>query len=415
MATLVLMPRQGESVESCFIVKWKKKEGEKVNLNESICEVETDKSVFEVVATEEGIILKIFYGEGEDVPVLSTIALIGQPGENITSFSQGKNVINETIEENKEEKSNKIEKPEAISKEEKSIEERILISPRAKRLAEKEGLDVLKIKKGSGPGGRITVKDVQEMVQSHSQDISLTTDKINVENFPGAVREIPVRGIREIIARNMLQSLQTTAQLTLDSSAYASNFLSYRETLKNRPVETGQKKITINDIMMYITTKTLLKFKALNAHFLNDKIIEFERVHLSFAVDTPRGLIVPVVRNAHLLSLTELSKEARRLSRACLEGIIQPDELAGGTFTVTNLGSLGVESFTPILNLPQVAVLGVGSIQLKAMRENNEVKIAPHFGLSLTINHQALDGAPAAIFLKELSIAIARFEGPSGE
>lgn len=415
MATPVLMPRQGETVESCFIVKWNKKEGEKVNLNESICEVESDKSIFEVEAPEEGIILKIFCGEGKDVPVLSTIALIGKPGENIDSFTQGKNIMNETKEKIEEEKSNKMDKPEVVSVDKASVGERILLSPRAKRLAEKEGLDVSKIRKGSGPGGRITVDDVKEMLQSRSREMDLTKDALSIENFPGAIREIPVRGIREVIAKNMLKSLQTTAQITLNSSAYASKLLSYREVLKNSIVVSGQKKITINDIMMFITIKTLLKFKALNAHFSDDKILEFDRIHLSFAVDTPRGLVVPVIHNAHLLSLKELSKEARRLSNACLQGTIQPDELTGGTFTVTNLGSLGIESFTPVLNLPQVAVLGVGSVQLRAMKEDDEVKIAPHFGLSLTINHQVLDGAPAAKFLKELSSAIAQFKGLTEE
>ena len=412
MATPVLMPRQGETVESCFIIKWNKKEGEKVKAHESICEVETNKAVFDIEAPKEGIILKIFFTEGEDVPVLSTIALIGQPGEDITSFKLKDTSIMETKEERN---TIKVDVPGDPSMEKSSVTGRIIISPKARNLAKRKGLDISKISKGSGPGGRITENDVKEILFSSSQDIISTKDAISKENSPSPIREIPVRGIRKVIAKNMLKSLQTTAQLTLNSSAYASNLLSYRQKLKIGFPETSLRKITINDMIMYLAIKTLLKFKTLNAHFLNEKILEFEQIHLSFAVDTPRGLVVPVMRNAHLLSLKDISKESRRLSNACLQGTILPDELTGGTFTVTNLGSLGIESFTPILNLPQVAVLGVGNIQLKATKEENEIRLAPHFGLSLTINHQVIDGAPAAKFLKGLSYAIAHFTGCSEE
>ena len=406
MAIPVLMPRQGETVESCLILKWKKKEGDKVDAHESICEVETNKAVFEVEAPEKGIILKIFYKEGDDVPVLSIIALIGQPGEDISSFMPEKTLTTEIKEETEN-----VKMKEAItpSKEKSFASGVVSISPRARRLAKREGVDISKISKGSGPGGRITERDVRNTLSKFPKVISATQTSTK-ETFPGPVREIPVQGVREVIAENMLKSLQTTAQLTLNCSANATNLLSYRKKLKVSSPERGLQEITINDTIMYITVKTLLKFKALNAYFLDNKILEFERVHLAFAVDAPQGLVVPVIRNANLLSLKEIAKESKRLSSACLQGTIQPDELTGGTFTITNLGPLGIESFTPILNLPQVAVLGVCNIQLKAIREEDEVKLAPHLGLSLTFDHRAVDGAPAAKFLKELSLAIANFK-----
>ena len=406
MAIPVLMPRQGETVESCLILKWKKKEGDKVDAHESICEVETNKAVFEVETPKEGTILKIFFKEGDDVPVLSTIALIGQPGEDITSFMPEKTLTTEIKEETEN-----VKMKEAItpSKEKSFASGVVSISPRARRLAKREGVDISKVSKGSGPGGRITERDVRNILSKFPKIISATQTSTK-ETFPGPVREIPVQGVREVIAENMLKSLQTTAQLTLNSSSNASNLLSYRKKLKVSSPERGLQEITINDTIMYITVKTLLKFKALNAYFLDNKILEFERVHLAFAVDAPQGLVVPVIRNANLLSLKEIAKESKRLSSACLQGTIQPDELTGGTFTITNLGPLGIESFTPILNLPQVAVLGVCNIQLKAIREEDEVKLAPHLGLSLTFDHRAVDGAPAAKFLKELSLAIANFK-----
>ena len=406
MAIPVLMPRQGETVESCLILNWKKKEGDKVDVHESICEVETNKAVFEIEAPEKGTILKIFFKEGDDVPVLSTIVLIGQPGEDITSFMPKETSTTKIKEETE---NIKMKKPIAFSKEKPFVGGVVLISPRARRLAKREGVDISKINNGSGPGRRITERDVRNTLSKLPKIIS-TTQTSTKETFPGPVREIPIQGVREVIAENMLKSLQTSAQLTLNSSANATNLLSYRKKLKVSPPETDLKEITINDIIMYITVKTLLKFKALNSYFLNNKILEFERVHLAFAVDVPHGLVVPVIRNAHLLSLKEICKESKRLSSACLQGTIQPDELTGGTFTITNLGSLGIESFTPILNLPQVAVLGVCNIQLKAVREEDEVKLASHLGLSLTFDHRAVDGAPAAKFLKELSLAIANFK-----
>jgi len=406
MAIPVLMPRQGETVESCLILKWKKKEGDKVDAHEYICEVETNKAVFEVEAPKEGTILKIFFREGDDVPVLSIIALIGQPGEDITSFISKETPTTEIKEKTE---NIKTKKSVTFSKEKALVGGLISISPRARRLAKREGVDISRISNGSGPGGRITERDIRNTLSKLSKIIP-STQTSTKEYFPGPVREISVQGVRKVIAENMLKSLQTTAQLTLNSSANVSNLLSYRKKLKVSPSERGLQEITINDIIMYITVETLLKFKTLNAYFLKDKILEFERVHLAFAVDAPQGLVVPVIRNANLLSLKEISKESKRLSSACLQGTIKPDELTGGTFTITNLGPLGIESFTPILNLPQVAVLGVCNIQLKAIREEDEVKLAPHLGLSLTFDHRAVDGAPAAKFLKELSLAIVNFK-----
>jgi pyruvate dehydrogenase E2 component (dihydrolipoamide acetyltransferase) len=148
----------------------------------------------------------------------------------------------------------------------------------------------------------------------------------------------------------------------------------------------------------------------LNALFEGDVISRYKSVHLGFAVDTPRGLMVPIIRNAHCLSLKQMSQEAKRLAAACLEGRALPDDLSGGTFTVSNLGAFGIENFTPVLNPPQVGILGVGNVTLKPVEFNNHVEHIPHLGLSLTINHQAVDGAPGARFLQGLSQAIANVE-----
>ena len=404
MAIAVLMPKQGQSVESCLIIKWIKKEGDKIKAEEPICEVETDKAVFEVEAPEAGTILKIFYKEGDDVPVLNTIAIIGQPGEKIDHL-----IPKKTVSVSKEEY---VEKQKAITPDESLKKTKlpfgdglIPISPLARRFAEKKGIDFSQLI-GSGPGGRIIKKDVEKALSEGEPLIPSTVSK----EFFGPVKEILVEGVRKVISERMLTSLQSTAQLTLNTSADASNLLACRESLKSSPQMKELSKININDFLLYIVANILPKFKNMNAHFLKDKILEFEHVHLGFAVDSPRGLMVPIIHNAHLLSLEEISKEARRLSTACQEETILPDELNGGTFTVTNLGTMGIESFTPILNIPQVAILGICSISLKPIMKDNEIKFVPHIGLSLTFDHQAVDGALAARFLQELCKLIANFD-----
>lgn len=404
MAIAVLMPKQGQSVESCLIIKWNKKEGDKVKTEEPICEVETDKAVFEVVAPETGTILKIFCKEGDDVPVLNTIAIIGQPGEKIDHLIPKKTVS--VSREEYVENQKAITPDESLKKTRPSFEAvPILISPVARRFAEKKGIDFSKLT-GSGPGGRIIKKDIEKALSEGEPLIPSTVSK----KFYGPLKEIPVEGVRKIISERMLTSLQSTAQLTLNTSVDASNLLACRKTLKSSPQMKGLSRININDFLLYIVANILPEFKNMNAHFLKDKILEFEHVHLGFAVDSPRGLMVPIIHDAHLLSLEEISKEARQLSTACQEETILPDELSGGTFTITNLGTMGIESFTPILNIPQVAILGVCSVSLKPIMKDNEIKFIPHMGLSLTFDHQAVDGAPAAKFLQELNTIIANFD-----
>ena len=403
MAVAILMPKQGQSVESCLIIKWNKKVGDKAKVEEPICEVETDKAVFEVVAPEAGTILRIFYKEGDDVPVLNTIAIIGQPEEKIDHLIPQKTVSVSREEYIENQKAVTLDKSPKKTKS-SFADDLIPISPLARRFAEKEGIDFSRLV-GSGPGGRIVKKDIEKALSKGELLISSTVSK----KYFVTVKETPVEGVRKIISERMLTSIQSTAQLTLNTSANASNLLACRKSLKSDPQMKGLSKININDFLLYIVAHILPKFKNMNAHFLKDKILEFEQVHLGFAVDSPRGLMVPIIHNAHLLSLKEISKEARRLNTACQEDTILPDELNGGTFTVTNLGTMGIESFTPILNVPQVAILGICSISLKPIMKDNEIKFIPHIGLSLTFDHRAVDGAPVAKFLQELNRLIANF------
>tara|TARA_Y100001954_G_C15651700_1_gene523005 strand:+ start:32 stop:769 length:738 start_codon:yes stop_codon:yes gene_type:complete len=219
---------------------------------------------------------------------------------------------------------------------------------------------------------------------------------------PGAVEgaEVePVKGIRKVIGERMIQSLHSTAQLTL----HASFELTAAQDYRKKRVQDGLSKVSLNDLIAHAVIETLKEHPEMNAHFLGERIATFEKVHLGVAVDTPRGLMVPVIRDSSDLSIEALSSEIKKLAGACREGTISPDDLAGGSFTLTNLGMLGVETFTPVLNAPEVAILGVGGIMLRPKRRaDDEVTFADFLPLSLTIDHQAVDGAPAARFLESL-------------
>jgi pyruvate dehydrogenase E2 component (dihydrolipoamide acetyltransferase) len=431
MATEVLMPRQGQSVESCIIIEWKVNEGDSVTEGQALCEVETDKATFEVEATASGTLLGIFYPADSDVEVLKPIAAIGEPGEDISALRPADEAA--PAEETPAPVEDNVEAvapvPEQVTQT-AAAGSAVGISPRARTLAETKGIDATALV-GSGPNGRVIERDVasapaatpaaQAKAAAAGLEIPavgtgmggrvLTTDlkQIASLDFPGAATEIPVKGVRKVVAGRMLASLQNTAQLTLNTSADARSILDYRAKCKAAPEDRGVGGISINDVMLYATVKALGEFPELNAHMLGDKIIEFENIHLGFAVDTPRGLMVPVIRYANLMSLKQLSAETKRLAAACIEGTIEPDALTGGTFTVTNLGALGIESFTPVLNAPEVGILGVCAVQPKPVMNGSDVDFVPHVGLSLTFDHCAVDGAPGARFLAVLRQKLADF------
>jgi pyruvate dehydrogenase E2 component (dihydrolipoamide acetyltransferase) len=284
-----------------------------------------------------------------------------------------------------------------------ALEGKAVLSPAAKAKAAAGGLSVPGT--GTGIGGRVLVADLSEVAP---QNISAALKALD---FPGETKEIAVKGVRKVVAGRMLASLQNTAQLTMNTSADARTMLDFRARCKAAPEAVGVGGITLNDVVLFATVRTLADFPELNAHWLVSKIVQFSDVHLGFAVDTPRGLMVPVIRFANRLTLKQISAEAKRLGSACIKGTIEPDELKGGTFTVTNLGAMGIESFTPVLNAPEVGILGVCSIQPKpVMKKDGGVEFIPHIGLSLTFDHCAADGAPASKFLAALRQNLAAFD-----
>lgn len=414
MPTDVILPSQGQSVETCHIIEWKAKQGEAVEQGDVLCIMETDKATFEVEAPASGILLKIYYDEGEDAPVMTRIALIGEAGDEVP---EGEEVYEKAPEESVAETvSTEAPKSHGDGVSVQGRPKKTRISPRARRMADLHGI-VLEGVTGSGPHGRVIVKDVEKLL-AERQAAPYPAPEISpepvVERPPVSLQpefeDIPVRGVRKVIAERMLASVQSTAQYTLHSTAPASALLAYRKRLKESPEALGLRSVSINDLVLYAAVKALEAFPDLNSHFLGTTIRRFKEVNLGFAVDTPRGLMVPVIRNASRLSLRALAEEARRLQTACLEEKITPDELNGGTFTVSNLGNLGIGPFTPVLNPPQVAILGVGTITVNPVRDGEEVKYVDTISLSLTANHQVIDGAPGARFLQHVSEMIEQID-----
>lgn len=437
MAEAVILPRLGSTVESCIIRNWVKHVGDDVAQGDVLCEVETDKATMEVESPHAGTLLAHFFEEGHEVAVLSNIAAVGRPGEDVAHLRPQ---APDTPEASRPAGAAPPEQTAAgagASTVTGTAEETVKVSPRARRLAQREGLALEEIN-GSGPAGRIIERDVQAALAERPQLTPVAQRMVAQGDYTipaqgtgtgGRIRSqdlvpttgpppegeddvevVPVEGVRKVIAERMLQSVQTTAQLTLNARVDARALLAYRERLKQSREELDLHSVTINDLIHFAVARTLPDFPELNAHFKGDVIERHRRVHLGFAVDTPRGLLVPVIHNAHALSLRRLAAEARRLAEACQEESVTPDELSGGTFTVSNLGKFGIESFTPVLNPPQVAILGLGSIDLKPVGEEGQVSFVPHLGLSLTINHQAVDGAPGARFLQALARNLADLE-----
>ena len=432
MAIPVILPRQGQSVESCAILGWKKSVGDPVKTGDVLCEVETDKASFEVESPADGTLIAIFHEAGDQVPVLATIAAIGKPGEKAEEMRGVPRREEIRGVPRREEmrggdggtpassSSTAPARPAAqvtpVAQPAAAVTRagKIAASPRARALAAANGVSLDGVR-GTGPAGRIIERDVRQAMAagpvSRAPSIPAPAPAASAPIPAGAVREIKVTGIRKLIAERMLASLSTTAQLTLNASADAHVLQDMRARFKESAESMGLRGVTINDMVMFAASRALLQHPDLNAHFTGDTIRQFADVHLGFATDTPRGLMVPVIRNAHRLSLRAVSQEAARLAAACRDGRITPDEMSGGTFTVTNLGGLGVESFTPVLNAPQVGILGVGSIVPRpATTPHGEMTFVPHIGLSLTINHQAVDGAPGARFLQTIAGLIARFD-----
>lgn len=450
MAVAVVMPRQGQSVETCIITRWHKSRGEQVNAGDILFSYETDKAAFDEEAPESGVLLDIFFNDGDEVPVLDTVAVIGKEGEDYgalipaatgSSRSAGKDPgagTGRAVEKAGEaEPGGKAGQGEAVESTRdagraggvqstaeagQSGGDKIRISPLARKLASGMKISLSGIK-GTGPGGRIIERDIRNAAQGkgYTGQTGYLAGEQAVRSEPAAAygKSSPtsygheqesgegftffkLSNMRKIIAGRMEESLRNSAQLTHHMSADARKILAWRKDVKSVAGREGVVDISINDMVSFAVVRALKKHSYMNAHFTGDGIKVFNKVHLGIAVDTERGLMVPVVRDADDMNVGGLAKRLKEVAGECRKGDVDPGLLASEAagFTVTNLGAFGVEMFTPVLNLPQIGILGVNTITWRPSDMGDGViGFIPVIGLSLTYDHRAVDGSPASVFL----------------
>ncbi|MCX7795012.1 MAG: 2-oxo acid dehydrogenase subunit E2 [bacterium] len=382
MSKEFVMPKLGMTMEEGTITKWLKKEGEKVEKGEPIVEIMTDKVNMEVESPYDGTLLKIIAKEGDVVPILQPIAIIGEEGEEI-----------------------KVEEPRLEEKEEVKLEEEIIkASPAAKKLAREAGID-LSLIKGTGPDGRIVEKDVLAYIEAHKK-VEIPSQIIpepSIQIIQPVYREEIISSIRKEIAGRLSKSYRESVHITLEFTADVTDLVKIRERLKEKASSKNLPVPTFNDIFVRLVSIVLKDYPNLNAHFDGEKITIFNTVNMGVAVAVKEGLLVPVIKEAEKKNIFEIAKITSDLVARTREGKILPDELSGGTFTITNLGMFGIDFFTPIINPPQVAILGIGRIK-EALKPGNMV--VNEVTLSLSVDHRVVDGAPAAMFLRDLGEAL---------
>jgi pyruvate dehydrogenase E2 component (dihydrolipoamide acetyltransferase) len=446
MALNVIMPRQGQSVESCIITKWHKHPGETVAVGDILFAYETDKAAFEESAKVSGTLLAAFFQEGDDVPCLTNVCVIGNPGEDFSQFDPKGGAPGAEAPAKAAEAA--VAAPQAaVAATSAPVDGDLKISPRARALAESRFADLSKVS-ASGPDGRVIARDVQALLDagvvvtpaasaSYAGGAAGTGlgGRVSLKDLetpapaaaPASKAEAPAAALpapeaayvdepltnmRKVIAKAMIQSLSSMAQLTHTLTFDCTQIQNLRKVYKEHGEALGLNGVSLGDMVMFAVARTLAKpeHRALNANLIDGTTMRyFKGVNLGFACDTERGLMVPVIYGADKMSLLQISNATKELAKACRAGTINPDLLKGGSFTVSNLGALGIESFTPIINPPQTGILGVDAIIPRVREVNGKVEVFQAMGLSLTYDHRAIDGMPASKFLADLKNGLENF------
>lgn len=434
------MPKQGQSVESCIVTEFKKKVGDKVAVGDVLFSYETDKASFDEESQVEGTVLACFFKDNDEIPVLTNVMVIGKEGESFAEFApDGAAPAAAAEEAPKAAEAPAAEAPKAAAG---PVVAGAPVSPRARNLAKEESIDTAQIA-GTGPHGRIIERDViaaegcaktglaKAMAAAGGmaapaagsglagmvKGSDLKVWKANHTDIAGEGEEFKVEkmsNMRKLIAKSMYNSLQNSAQLTHMLGADARKIMALRKKAK-KALEDGSidANVTINDFVCFAVIKALKKFPDVNSHCLGDSLRIFNTVNLGLAVDTERGLMVPAVKHTEDLNIVGLSKALKKVADDSKKGSINPDLLSSeaASFTVSNLGGFGVEWFTPIINVPQSAILGVGTIVPRPKDLGGGVyAFVPYIGLSLTYDHRAIDGGEATRFLKQVATEIETLE-----
>ena len=391
MAAEVKVPRLGQGMESGTIVKWLKSEGDEVAKGEPLYELDTDKVTQEVEAEAAGVLLKIAVPEGE-VPVGTTIAFIGEAGEDVPDVS-GNGKVSAPVQDEPEPRAETptVTEPEARpapATAEAVAGERVKASPLARRIARERGIDLASIR-GTGPEGRIIAEDV---------DRAAAAPAAPAAGPVAEAEQVPLTSIRRTIARRLTEAWQVPVfQLQVSADMTRANELLAR-TKELRP----DLKVTVTDLLTKLSAAALMRHREVNVSFAGDSILRHPSANVGLAVAAPQGLVVPVVRSAERLSLAEIASARRELVDRAHNAKLQAADLEGGTFTISNLGMFGVEEFVAVLNPPQAAILAVGATGDRPVAREGQVVVRPLLTMTLTVDHRAVDGAPAADFLRTL-------------
>lgn len=418
MAIPVQMPKLSDTMEEGVILKWLKKEGDKVNAGEILAEVETDKANMELEAFDEGTLLKVLVSEGQRVPVGAPIAVIGEPGEDISGIlaELGVALAAEKVKVEEKAKAKPEERPETPKQvEAPEVEEfapqpttgpevgRVKASPLARKLAEEHGLDLRGVV-GTGPDGRIVKRDVEVLIAAKKEAVegapAVAASAPVVEPIASTdeYEDIPLSMMHEAVAKRMVQSKAPVPHFYLTVEVDMDKLVELRESLK----DVGDVKISYNDIIVKAVALNLRRHPEVNASFQGNAIRRYKRVHVGVAVALEEGLITPVIRDCDGKSLGQIAREIRELSERARQKKLRPEEYSGATFTVSNLGMYGIEEFSAVINPPEAAILAVGAIVQKPVVKDGQIVVSHRARLTLSCDHRVIDGATGAQFLVDL-------------
>ncbi len=419
MVKKVVMPAAGQTTDEATVTKILVKVGDSVKKGDVLLEVETDKTVLPIESFAKGLVTEIFVKAFDKVDAGTALLAIGDE-KDLEAAKNGSSAGAPAPAP--------AAAPAAASADDDEDDFAPIIPGQAPAAAPAPVAPVAPAAKVSGdvkamPNAKKLASelgvDLASVAPANGEFIKASDVRLAAENKPAVVEAPAIEAdyvdeklpnIRKVIAKAMHTSLSTMAQLTLNTSFDATKILALRESLKANAEKFGYGNITLNDMVLFAVSRVILNHRSLNANYLDDTMRFFNTVNLGIAVDTDRGLLVPTLAHAEKLSLNELSAQAKALIGEAQKGTIAPDKLKNGSFTVTNLGSLGIESFTPVINPPQTGILGVDTITRRIKEVDGCDVTYPAMGLSLTFDHRALDGAPAAKFLKELVFALENFD-----
>lgn len=403
MAEVVNMPRLSDTMEEGTVAQWHKKIGDKVEEGDLLAEIETDKATMEFEAFQEGVLLHIGVEEGNTAPVDSILAILGEEGEDISSLLSGGSSSAEAKTEVKEEvveSSSEPRQENSAKSEEPFNGNRVKASPLARKLAEDKGVDINQVK-GSGEGGRIVKRDVDEFKSAPAP--SAAQPQVNLASAGAAPAgmsydELPVSQMRKTIARRLSESKFSAPHFYLTLDIDMDNAIEARKSIN----AVAPQKISFNDFVIKAAAVALKQHPVINSSWAGDTIRRNHEINIGMAVAVDEGLLVPVIRNADQKGLATINTEAKEFAGKARDKKLQPSEWEGNTFTISNLGMFGIETFTAIINAPDACILAVGGIKQVPVVKNGAVVPGNVMKVTLSCDHRVVDGASGAAFLNTM-------------